>query len=100
MAKIEFTTYTYIHTYLHTYIHTYIHIYTHMNTYIHTHIYAHVHIYIHIHTHIHTHTHTHIQALKAVVVRSENWPVSKDNLSIKFYKNFKEFTNNILLDKV
>ena len=38
--------------------------------------------------------------LKAVVMRSENWPVSKDKLSIKFYKNFKEFTNNILLDKV
>ena len=38
--------------------------------------------------------------LKAAVMQSENWPVSKDNLSIKFYKNFKEFTNNILLDKV
>ena len=38
--------------------------------------------------------------LKAVVIRSENWPVCKDKLSIKFYKNFKEFTNNILLDKV
>jgi hypothetical protein len=38
--------------------------------------------------------------LKAAVMRSENWPLSKDKLSIKFYKNFKEFTNNILLDKV
>ena len=38
--------------------------------------------------------------LKAVVMWSENWPVSKDKLTIKFYKNFKEFTNNILLDKV
>ena len=38
--------------------------------------------------------------LKAAVIRSENWPVSKGKLSIKFYKNFKEFTNNILLDKV
>jgi hypothetical protein len=38
--------------------------------------------------------------LKAVVTRSENWPVNKDTLSIKFYKFFKEFTNNITLDKV
>jgi len=38
--------------------------------------------------------------LKAVVTRSEKWPVSKDKLSIKFYKNFKEFMNNIILDKV
>ena len=38
--------------------------------------------------------------LKAAVMRSENWPVSKDRLIIKFYKNFKEFTSNILLDKV
>ena len=32
--------------------------------------------------------------LKAAVARSENWPVSKDRLSTKFYKNFEEFTNN------
>ena len=38
--------------------------------------------------------------LKAAVIRSENWSVSKDKLIIKFYKNFKEFTNNISLDKV
>ena len=38
--------------------------------------------------------------LKAAVIQSENWPVSKDKLSIKFYKNFKEFENGILLDKV
>jgi len=38
--------------------------------------------------------------LKAAVIQSENWPVSKDKLSIKFYKNFKEFANSILLDKV
>jgi len=25
---------------------------------------------------------------------------TKDKLNIKFYKNFKEFTNNIILDKV
>jgi len=34
--------------------------------------------------------------LKAAVTRS----VNKDTLSIKFYKFFKEFTNNIILDKV
>ena len=39
------------------------------------------------------------ERLKAAVTRSENWPVSKDKLSIKYYKNLKEFTNNILLDK-
>jgi len=38
--------------------------------------------------------------LKAAVTRSENWQVSKDKLSIKYYKNFKEFMNNISLDKV
>jgi len=38
--------------------------------------------------------------LKAAVIRAENWPVSKDKLSIKFYKNFREFANSILLDKV
>ena len=35
--------------------------------------------------------------LKAAVTRSENWPVNKDTHSIKFYKFFKEFTNNIIL---
>jgi len=38
--------------------------------------------------------------LKAAVILSGNWPVSKDKLSKKFYKNFKEFANSILLDKV
>ena len=38
--------------------------------------------------------------LKAAVIWSEKWPVSKDKLSIKFYKNFKKFANSILLDKV
>jgi len=38
--------------------------------------------------------------LKAAVLRSENWPVSKNKLSTKFYKSFKEFTNNILFDKL
>ena len=35
--------------------------------------------------------------LEAAVTRSEKWPVNKDTLSIEF---FKEFTNNIILDKV
>jgi hypothetical protein len=37
--------------------------------------------------------------LKASVIKSESWPVSKDILGIKYYKNFKEFTDNILLNK-
>jgi len=38
--------------------------------------------------------------LKAAVILSEHWPVSKDKLSIKFYKIFKEFANSLLLDRV
>jgi hypothetical protein len=38
--------------------------------------------------------------LKAGATRSEKWPVSRDKLTIKFYKYFKEFTKNIKLDKV
>jgi hypothetical protein len=37
--------------------------------------------------------------LKASVIKSNSWPVSKDILGIKFYKNLKEFTDNILLNK-
>jgi hypothetical protein len=37
--------------------------------------------------------------LKASVIRSESWPVSKDKLGIKYYKNFNEFTDSILLNK-
>jgi hypothetical protein len=36
--------------------------------------------------------------LKAAVIRSESWPVRKDILGIKYYKNFKEFTDNIILN--
>jgi hypothetical protein len=36
---------------------------------------------------------------KAAVIRSESWPVRKDILGIKYYKNFKEFTDNIILNK-
>ena len=38
--------------------------------------------------------------LEATVTWSENRPVSKDKLGIKFYKNFKEFMKIMLLDKV
>jgi len=37
--------------------------------------------------------------LKAVVKSPDSWPVSKDKFSIKYYKNFKDFTDNILLNK-
>jgi hypothetical protein len=37
--------------------------------------------------------------LKAAVKRPESWPVSKEKLGIKCHKNFKEFTDNILLNK-
>jgi hypothetical protein len=38
--------------------------------------------------------------LKASVIQSENWPVSKNKLTTKFYKSFKEFMNNILFHKL
>ena len=38
--------------------------------------------------------------LIAAVSRSENWPVSKNKLSVEFYKSFKEFTNKICFDKL
>ena len=41
-----------------------------------------------------------ISRLKAVVILTDKWPVSRDKLSTKFYRYFKEFTNNIQLDKV
>jgi hypothetical protein len=37
--------------------------------------------------------------LKAVVSRSEQWPVSKYKLVLKYYKNFKQFRDNIDLNK-
>ena len=36
---------------------------------------------------------------KAAVLRSENWPVSKDILMNKYCKNFKKFTDSLSLDK-
>jgi hypothetical protein len=38
--------------------------------------------------------------LKAAVLRSENWPVSKNKLINKHHKNFNIFTNNISFDKL
>jgi hypothetical protein len=38
--------------------------------------------------------------LKAGVIQTEKWPVSRDKLSTKFYRYFKEFTDNIKLNKV
>jgi len=37
--------------------------------------------------------------LKAVVTRTENWPVNYNKLSIKYYKNFKEYIDKIIWNK-
>ena len=37
--------------------------------------------------------------LKAVVKRTENWPVSYNKLSTKYYKNFKEYIDKIIWNK-
>jgi hypothetical protein len=33
--------------------------------------------------------------LKGVITRTEQWPVSRNKLVQKYYKNFKQFTDNI-----
>ena len=38
--------------------------------------------------------------LKAMEERTEKWPVSRDKLTIQFYRHSKEFTDNISMDKV
>jgi hypothetical protein len=38
-------------------------------------------------------------SLKAAVLRSENWPSSKNKLIAKFNKTFQKFTNSISSDK-
>jgi hypothetical protein len=38
------------------------------------------------------------ERLKAVITRSEQWPVSKNKLVLKYYKNFKQLTDNIELN--
>jgi hypothetical protein len=40
------------------------------------------------------------EKLKASVLRSENWPVSKNKLINKYHKNFNIITNNISFDKL
>jgi hypothetical protein len=37
--------------------------------------------------------------LKAAITKSEQWPVSKNKLILKYYENFKRFTDNIVLNK-
>jgi hypothetical protein len=37
--------------------------------------------------------------LKAVITRSEQWPICKNKLVLKYYKNFKQFTDNVALNK-
>jgi len=37
---------------------------------------------------------------KAALLRSENWPVSKDILINKYNKEFKKFTNSLTFDKL
>jgi hypothetical protein len=39
------------------------------------------------------------ERLKAAITKSEQWPVSKDKLVLKYYDNFKRFTDKILLNK-
>jgi len=39
------------------------------------------------------------EKLKAVVTRTENWPVSYSKLSTTYYKNFKEYIDTIIWDK-
>jgi len=38
--------------------------------------------------------------LKSAVMRTDNWPISKNNLIKKFYKDFAKFTNIINFDKM
>ena len=35
------------------------------------------------------------EKLKAVVTRTENWPVSGNKLGVQYHKKFKEFVDNI-----
>jgi hypothetical protein len=37
--------------------------------------------------------------LKAAIIRPDSWPVNKNKLGVKYYKNFKVFADNILLNK-
>jgi hypothetical protein len=39
------------------------------------------------------------ERLKTVITISGQWPVSTNKLVLKYYKNFKQFTHNIVLNK-
>jgi hypothetical protein len=39
-------------------------------------------------------------SLKAAVLQSENWPVTRNILNNKYSKNFKKFTDSISFDKL
>jgi hypothetical protein len=40
-----------------------------------------------------------MERLKAVITRSGQWPVSKNKPVLEYYKNHKQFTDNIVLNK-
>jgi hypothetical protein len=40
------------------------------------------------------------ERLKAAVLRTEHWPISKEILMNKYSKRFKKFTDNITFDRV
>jgi hypothetical protein len=40
------------------------------------------------------------ERLKAAVLRTENWPISKEILMHKYSKTFKKFTDKITFDRV
>jgi len=40
------------------------------------------------------------EKLKAEILRSENWPVNKDNLINKYTKIFKKFVDSVPLEKL
>jgi hypothetical protein len=40
------------------------------------------------------------ERLKAIVLRSENWPVREKKRINKYHENFTKFTNNISFDKL
>ena len=112
---------TYLPTYIRTYIHTYIRTYTH--TYIHTYIIVTGHgklkTYLHKYKIIENpqcicnkgeQTVDHIiyscdlhererDKLVAVITRTEQWPVSKPKMMLKYYKDFKQFTDSIVLNE-
>ena len=37
--------------------------------------------------------------LKAVITRSEQWPINKNKFVLKYYKNFTQFTDSVVLKK-